>query len=129
MNDELPGFAIDGARATFRPSGQMSFDDAVAIVRRAIGAARANRTRELLVDTRGLTGFASPDTFERFLAAVQWAESGGGRVRLSMVARAEMIDPRRFGVLVATNRGLISNIFADEDAARAWLDLPPDATR
>jgi hypothetical protein len=122
MKDDPPGFSIEGARATFRPAGRVSFDDAVALIRRAIDAACASGTRELLVDTRGLTGFASPDTFERFLAAVQWAEGGAGRLRLSMVARPEMIDPDRFGVLVAANRGLTSNIFTGEDDARAWLD-------
>jgi hypothetical protein len=39
-----------------------------------------------------------------------------------MVARAEMIDPRKFGVTVAANRGLMSDIFTTEAEARAWLD-------
>jgi hypothetical protein len=38
-----------------------------------------------------------------------------------MVARAEMIDPEKFGVTVAANRGLVSNIFTTELEARAWL--------
>jgi hypothetical protein len=38
-----------------------------------------------------------------------------------MVARAEMIDPEKFGVTVAAMRGLASNIFATEAEARAWL--------
>jgi hypothetical protein len=42
-----------------------------------------------------------------------------------MVARAEMIHPQKFGVLVATNRGLVSNIFTTEAEARAWLAEPP----
>jgi hypothetical protein len=39
-----------------------------------------------------------------------------------MVARAEMIHPHKFGVTVARNRGLVSNIFPTESEARAWLD-------
>jgi hypothetical protein len=39
-----------------------------------------------------------------------------------MVARAEMIHPQKFGVLVAANLGLVSNIFTTEVEARAWLD-------
>ena len=39
-----------------------------------------------------------------------------------MVARAEMIDPNKFGVTVAANRGLVSNIFTTETEARAWLN-------
>jgi hypothetical protein len=33
-----------------------------------------------------------------------------------------MIDPRKFGVTVARNRGLVSNIFTTEAEARVWLD-------
>jgi hypothetical protein len=77
------------------------------------------------VDTTALTGFPAPDTFQRFLAAVGWAESAGGRLRLSMVARAEMIDPAKFGVTVAANRGLVSNVFTTEAEALAWLDATP----
>ena len=51
-----------------------------------------------------------------------WAEEARGSLRLVMVARAEMIDPRKFGVTVAANRGLESNIFPTEAEARDWLD-------
>ena len=72
-----------------------------------------------------LTGFSSPDTFQRFLAAVEWADEAKGSMCLAMVARAEMIDPRKFGVTVAANRGLVSNIFTTEVEARTWLDSRP----
>jgi hypothetical protein len=42
-----------------------------------------------------------------------------------MVARAEMIDPQKFGVTVAALRGLVSNVFTTEVEARAWLDARP----
>ena len=94
--------------------------------RAAITAACASRAADLLVDTTTLTGFPAPDTLQRFLAAVGWAEEAGGRLRLAMVARAEMIDPCKFGVTVAANRGLVSNIFTTEAEARAWLDARRD---
>ena len=93
----------------------------MSLVGAAIAAARRNRVRALLVNTTALTGFPSPDTFERFLAAVEWAQEAKGRVRLAMVARAELIHPQKMGVLVAANRGLLSNIFTSESDARAWL--------
>ncbi|MGH7585990.1 MAG: hypothetical protein ACREMH_07065 [Gemmatimonadales bacterium] len=120
--DEPEGFATDGYRGHYRPAGSVSFDQAVDHVRTAIAAARWKELTELLVDTTEWTGFPSPDTFQRFLAAVAWAEEARGRLRLAMVARPEMIDPRKFGALVATNRGLESNIFPTEAEARAWLD-------
>jgi len=114
-------FVLHAGRGIYRPEGFMSFDQAVALIRAAIAAARRNQVRDLLVDTTALTGFPSPDTFERFLAAVEWAEEASAGVRLAMVARAEMIHPQKFGVIVAANKGLVSNIFTTEVEARAWL--------
>ncbi|MBL8793218.1 MAG: hypothetical protein JNM56_04880 [Planctomycetia bacterium] len=116
------GFVVEAGRGFYRPVGSVSFDEAVARVRAAIAAACSDQAKDLLVDTTALTGFHSPDTFQRFLAAVAWAEAALGRLHLAMVARAELIDPRKFGVTVAINRGLVSNIFTTEAEARAWLD-------
>jgi hypothetical protein len=113
---------MEGDRGLYRPVGRVSFGEAVAGVRVAIAVAVSNESLDLLVDTKALTGFPSPGTFQRFLAAVAWAEEALGRLRLAMVARAEMIDPQKFGVTVANNRGLVSNIFTTEGEARAWLD-------
>lgn len=41
---------------------------------------------------------------------------------LAMVARPEMIDPERFGVTFAANRGLVGGVFVSEAEAVAWLD-------
>jgi preprotein translocase subunit YajC len=38
-----------------------------------------------------------------------------------MVARAEMIDPKKFGVTVAANSGLVGDVFESEEKALAWL--------
>ena len=122
--DDPDIFSLEEGRGLYRPTGSVSFDEAVALVRGAIAAARSNRLRDLLVDTTGLTGFASPNTFDRFLASVEWAKEAKSGVRLVMVARAEMIHPQKFGVLVAANRGLVSNIFTSEAEARAWLAEP-----
>ena len=122
--DEPVGFTLEGQRGLFRPAGYVSFDEAVLCVRAAIAFARARQAADLLVDTTALTGFPCPDTFQRFLAAVAWADEAYGQLRLAMVARPEMIDERKFGVTVAANRGLVSNIFETEAEARAWLDAP-----
>ena len=119
---ELVGFLMEGDLALYRPVGFVRFDEVVAGVRAAITFACSIPARDLLVDTTSLTGFPSPDVFQRFLAAVGWAEEAMGRLHLAMVARAEMIDPQKFGVTVAANRGLTSNIFLTEAEARAWLN-------
>jgi CheY-like chemotaxis protein len=122
--DDPDNFTREDRCGLYRPTGSVSFDGAVALVRAAIAAARRNGLPDLLVDTTALTGFASPDTFGRFLAAVEWATEAKSGVRLAMVARQEMIHPQKFGVLVAANRGLMSNIFPTEAEARAWLAEP-----
>ena len=114
-------FVLEDGRAFYRPVGTVSFDEAAALVRAGIAAARRNRVKSLLVNTTGLIGFPSPDTLERFLAVVQWAEEARSGLRLAMVARAEMIHPQKFGVIVAANRGLASNVFTTEVEARDWL--------
>ena len=118
----LEGFVVEEGRGYFRPAGRITFDGGVTMVRAAIAAARRNQARELLVDTTALTGFRSPTTFQRFLAAVAWSDEAKGSVRLAMVAKQEMIHPRKFGVTVAASRGLVSNVFTTEEEARAWLD-------
>jgi len=119
--DELADFVLEGGRGFYRPVGSVSFDEAIALVRTAVAATRRNQAEDILVDTTALTGFPSPTTIQRFFAAVEWAAEAGGCLRLAMVARAEMIDPEKFGVTVARNRGLVSNIFTTETEARAWL--------
>jgi hypothetical protein len=123
--DTLDNFVQEGGRGFYRPAGSVSFDEAVALVRAAIAFACSSQAHELLVDTTAWFGFASPQTFQRYLAVVEWAEEARGRVRLVMVAREEMIDPQKFGVTVAANRGLLSNIFTTEVEALAWLDTRP----
>jgi len=116
------GFTIAGDRGVFRPAGSVSFDNAVELVSSAIEAARENEARDLLVNTVSLTGFASPDTFARFFAAVEWAARARSQLRLAMVAQAELIRPQKFGVIVAANRGLTAEVFTAETDAIAWLD-------
>jgi DNA-binding response OmpR family regulator len=120
-SEDLDHFVVEEGRGVYRPEGYVSFDQAVALVRAAIALARRHQLPDLLVNTTALTGFPSPDTFERFLAVTEWAEEAREGVRLAIVARAELIHPQKFGVIVAANRGLVSNIFTTECEARAWL--------
>ena len=54
--------------------------------------------------------------------AEAWAMAAGGRVRLALVAPPEHIDPGKFGVTVAANRGMVRDVFVAEAEAIAWLD-------
>ena len=113
-------FEICEGYACFRPSGQVTFNEAVAVIADAISQVADKGIQRLLVDTINLRGFPHPTTSERLFMVEQWASRARG-VRLAVVARAELIDPLRFGVMVARNKGLLANVFASEPDAIEWL--------
>jgi hypothetical protein len=87
----------------------------------AITFCRENKIRNLLIDTTNWTGHQSPNTLERYTWAQAFAETAGSTVKLAMVVRPEMVDPDKFEVTVARNRGLMGNVFDSEKDALAWL--------
>ena len=113
---------LSGGRAFFRPSGLASLHGAVSLVKDAINHVRDEQIDELLVNLRGLNGFRSPSVGERYFFIQQWGIAARGRVCVAVVARAELIDPNKFGVLVAANRGFDADIFESEGDAIAWLN-------
>jgi len=75
--------------------------------------------RLMLVAT-GLDGLPVPTTWERFSLAEEWAQAARG-VKVAVVC-PRLIDPARFGVTLARNRGLMLDVFTSEaEAALAWL--------
>jgi len=105
----------------YRLSGHGTLDEAAAKVIEAIIFAREQDLRKLLVDTTGWTGHASPGTFERFRVASAFTSAARSGVKVAMVVRPEMMDPEKFEVVVATNRGLNGNVFDSEQEALDWL--------
>ena len=115
------GFQVLTTHACYRPVKQVTLLEAVDLVSLAIRFARENKIKTLLADITELTGFESPTTTERYLFGERFAVEAMGMVKVAMVARPEVIHPRRFGVLVARNRGLLSEVFNSEADAIAWL--------
>jgi hypothetical protein len=118
-------------RGFFRPEGVMTFEQAVEIVGKGMIHARSLELVDLMVNTGKLTGFPPPDVFARYSLAIKWAESAGTALRVALVARAELIDPEKIGLLMAQNRGVSGDVFTTEAAAIAWLDarigvVPPN---
>lgn len=125
MNPPIDFEHCDGY-SCFRASGQVTFNEAVAIVARAISEAADQGIQRLLVDTINLWGFPHPTTSERQFMAEQWASRSRG-LRLAVVARPDLIDPLHFGVMVARHKGLWTNVFTSEPDAIEWLMHPdPD---
>ena len=105
----------------YRMSGNGPLVVAAGKVIEAITFAREQGLTHLLIDTTKWLGHASPDTLERYDVASAFSKAAGSEVKVAMVVRPEMMDPEKFEVTVATNRGMIGNVFDSEKDALAWL--------
>jgi hypothetical protein len=111
-----------GSRGFYRPVATVSFEQAVEMVAEIMRNARALGLEDLLVDTTGLTGFSPPTVFARYEMATQWVRSAGPSLRIAMVARPELVDRQKIGLLMAHNRGAYGEVFNTESDALRWLD-------
>ena len=114
-------FTTEVDHAVFRPTGHVLLDEAVEMVAEAIALARTQGATHLLVVTSGWTGIAPPALTDRYDLAKRWAAEARSIVRVAVVAKPEMIDPQKFGVTVARNRGMVTDVFIFEPEAIAWL--------
>jgi hypothetical protein len=105
----------------FHPCGQCTLVEAVDLVASAIAYCRGHGVRKLLVDATGLSGMAIPTLVDRFLAAEEWAQRAEGMVAVALVVHPEYIHPKRFGVRVAADFGLVADVYTAADAALKWL--------
>jgi len=118
----MKDFEQVGSRAFYRPIARVTFERAVDLVAEAMVTARELGLADLLVNTTGLTGFTPPSVFARYAMAGKWTQSAGAMLRVAMVARRELIDPQKIGVLMMQNRGGTGDVFATEAEALSWLD-------
>ena len=124
--DRPEHFEIGEGHAIHRPEGNVSFLEGLDLLSRAVVYCRENGIRRLLIDLTKLTGFGPIGTAERFAFGERLARDAKAAVKVAFVARPEVLDPSRFGVTVARNRGLFSNAFTSESEAWKWL-LDPNA--
>jgi hypothetical protein len=118
----MDSFEQAGSRGFYRPAGEVSFEQAVDMVADAMRHARSLGLVDLLANTTALTGFPAPSVFARYAMASKWAENTGPTLRVALVARAEVVDPQKIGVLMMQNRGGNGDVFTNEADALAWLD-------
>ena len=119
----LKDFETVGTRGFYRPLAQVSFEQGVEMVAQAMQTARELGLADMLVNTTGLTGFPVPSVFARYAMMTRWLESAGSALRIALVARAELIDPQKIGVLMLQNRGGSGDVFTNEAEALKWLDM------
>jgi hypothetical protein len=114
-------FEVMEGYCRYRLSGHGHLPEAARKVIEVIIFPREQGMRNLLIDTTGWTGHESPDTLERFTVARAFTDAAGSAVKLALVVRPEMMDRDKLEVTVATNRGLVGNVFDSEKDALAWL--------
>jgi hypothetical protein len=107
--------------AVFQPVGAVELSEAVEMVTAAIGSAREQDIRKLLFVGTGLSGFESPGLGSRYFFVHEWAGVAQGLVRVALVLNPELIDRKKFGVLVALNAGFACDVFTTKEEAMAWL--------
>jgi hypothetical protein len=105
----------------FRPRGESSLVEAVELINRAIAYCRDQRIAKLLVNGTALVGVSIPSLLDRFLMVEEWAQKASGMVIVVLVIPAEYIHPQKFGVRVAADFGLMSDVYTSEADALEWL--------
>lgn len=102
-------------------AGCVSLEEAAAAVSRAIVAAREQGIKRLCMDARALQGFSSPNLADRYFISRGWAMAADRQVELALVLEPHLLDPERFGIVVANNMGMRANVFANPSEALTWL--------
>jgi hypothetical protein len=74
---------------------------------------------KLLIDTTGYDVKVS--IVDRFFLGTSLQIFAGRRIKVAFVCRPEQLNARRFGRLVAENRGVTGEVFTDFQAAEEWL--------
>jgi hypothetical protein len=115
-------FEMHGEIAIFRVRGDVAFTAAMQSVTAAITSAQQQRIGKLMIVTLDLSTMKAPSIATRHFLAREWAIAAGATMRVAIVAKAEMIDPQKLGVIVARNFGATADAFTTEQDAIAWLD-------
>ncbi len=114
-------FEVTDTHCSCRLTGRGSLEKAAAQVVQAITEARGHGLRKLLIDVTGWTGHDSPSTVQRYDVASIFSQAAGPTLKLALLVRPELMDPGKFEVTVATNRGMNGNVFDSEKDAVGWL--------
>ena len=112
-------------------AGDFSLEEAESTFREILEAVARHRAEKVLFDGRKLTG--NPTTMERFYYGAFVAKSVAGlgdhgmspATQFAYVLTEPILDPRRFGEIVAVNRGMFVKAFDNLEDALGWLRIAP----
>ena len=111
-----------------RPVGRTTLEEAVTLGEDAIRFAKEHHLPKLLFNGSRLVGFPSPSLPERYFLNRRFAAAAAGQVQVAVVIQREMIDPEKFGIMVARNAGMSTDVFDNEAEALTWLLPKPEPT-
>ena len=119
---------LKGDVCEFRPNGVRSLVEVVDLVKRAISWCRERRIGKLIICCTDVSGVRVPTLVDRFLAVEQWADAAQGMVIVVLVVHPEYVHPKKFGIRVALDLGLVADVYTSEADALIWLNSgkPPD---
>lgn len=118
----LPEASVAGDRLVLRPAGALTIEKTRGLISSAVEEAKRLGLGKLLVLAADIDLPHLPTTLDRYNAIVEWARAGGGAVRIAIVTRAEIMDPGRFDVRLASVLGSQLHVSTSESDAVAWLD-------
>ena len=108
----------EGDWLVVRASGPMNVDWFVGVIAQVATAIRAAPAAAILVDISEM--FGPLDDLARYRFAMAGV-SAGLAGPIAFVGRGGLVDPGRFGEVVARNRGVNVRVFTEEPEARVWL--------
>jgi hypothetical protein len=120
----LAGYEDRGDHVEVRVEGEFSAEDLEPLISEMARLCASHRVRRLFVDARGVRPLPVLTVADRYQVGVTFAKHFAPAVRVVLLTLPELIDPRKFGVMVARNRGLTTEIFSDRDRAVGWLLTP-----
>jgi len=111
-----------------RLAGDYSLPEAKVLSLQCLEACAQYHQSKLLLDVRSLQGSNSLTQiyeYVEFLAAeaIKLQRQTGAALRVALVGRPPLLDPERFGITVARNRGLAAMSTGDIDEAYRWLGV------
>jgi hypothetical protein len=124
-----PGLEVVDDLAVLKFHGEHALQGSVRRITEALIYARERQIPKLLIHALEATTVGKATVSGVFFQVQEWARAADGMVRVAFVLPPQMIDPKRFGVTVAANSGLMGEVFGSEDEALRWLHRAPSASR
>ncbi len=118
----MEGLRIEGKRAVYRLSGTLLPDFAADCVTQALEICRVEGVRELVADLGDVTPSEEVGLGSRAFYIREWFKASEGKVRLAVVVKPELLDPKKFGETFAQSIGMQARAFVTVAEAVAWLD-------